>query len=37
MKWGTRTVANGAHVFSVVARDATGILTSEFETVNVNN
>jgi formylglycine-generating enzyme required for sulfatase activity len=35
--WDTTTVANGAHTLAVVARDATGILTSEFETVKVNN
>lgn len=35
--WDTTTVANGSHTLSVVARDATGILTSEFETVNVKN
>jgi formylglycine-generating enzyme len=37
MKWDTRTVANGSPVLSVVALDVAGILTSEFETVNVNN
>jgi formylglycine-generating enzyme required for sulfatase activity len=37
IKWDTTTVANGPHTLSVVARDATGILTSEFETVKVNN
>jgi hypothetical protein len=37
IKWDTTTAANGSHTLSVVARDATGILTSEFETVNVNN
>lgn len=37
INWDTTTVANGAHTLSVVARDATGILTSEFETVTVNN
>jgi hypothetical protein len=37
INWDTTTVANGPHTLSVVARDATGILTSEFETVKVNN
>ncbi|HEV2692210.1 MAG TPA: SUMF1/EgtB/PvdO family nonheme iron enzyme [Verrucomicrobiae bacterium] len=37
IKWDTRIVANGSHVLSVVARDATGILTAEFEPVTVNN
>jgi formylglycine-generating enzyme required for sulfatase activity len=37
INWDTTTAANGSHTLSVVARDATGILTSEFETVNVNN
>ena len=35
INWDTTTVANGTHTLSVVARDATGILTSEFETVKV--
>jgi formylglycine-generating enzyme required for sulfatase activity len=37
INWDTTTVANGNHTLSVVARDANGILTSEFETVKVNN
>jgi formylglycine-generating enzyme required for sulfatase activity len=37
INWDTTTVANGPHTLSVVARDATGVLTSEFETVKVNN
>jgi hypothetical protein len=37
INWDTTTVANGSHILSVVSRDATGILTSEFETVNVKN
>jgi formylglycine-generating enzyme required for sulfatase activity len=37
IRWDTATVANGPHTLSVVARGATGILTSEFETVNVKN
>jgi formylglycine-generating enzyme required for sulfatase activity len=37
INWDTSTVANGTHTLSVVARDTTGILTSEFETVKVNN
>jgi formylglycine-generating enzyme required for sulfatase activity len=37
IKWDTTTVANGPHTLSVVTRDASGILTSEFETVKVNN
>jgi hypothetical protein len=38
IKWDTTTVANGSHTLSVVARDPKqGILTSEFETVNVKN
>jgi formylglycine-generating enzyme required for sulfatase activity len=37
IKWDTTTAANGSHTLSVVAQDATGILTSEFETVDVNN
>jgi Bacterial Ig domain len=37
IKWDTTTVANGSHILSVVARDNIGILTSEFETVNVKN
>jgi len=35
--WNTTTVANGPHTISVVSRDATGLLTAEFETVTVNN
>jgi formylglycine-generating enzyme required for sulfatase activity len=37
IKWDTTTAVNGFHTVSVVARDATGILTSEFQTVKVNN
>jgi|GEM_PF-1925506 formylglycine-generating enzyme required for sulfatase activity len=37
IKWDTTSVVNGSHTLSVVARDDTGILTSEFETVKVNN
>jgi formylglycine-generating enzyme required for sulfatase activity len=37
INWDTTTAANGSHTLSVVARDATGVLTSEFETVKVNN
>jgi formylglycine-generating enzyme required for sulfatase activity len=37
INWDTTTVANGPHTLSVVARDATGILTPEFETVKVSN
>ena len=37
INWDTTTVANGPHTLSVVARDATGILTSEFVTVKVSN
>jgi hypothetical protein len=37
INWDTTTVANGTHTISVVARDATGILTSEFVTVTVKN
>jgi formylglycine-generating enzyme required for sulfatase activity len=37
IKWDTTTAANGSHTLSVLARDATGISTSEFETVKVNN
>jgi formylglycine-generating enzyme len=37
IKWDTTTVINGSHTLSVLARDVTGILTSEFETVTVNN
>jgi hypothetical protein len=37
INWDTTTVANGSHTLSVIARDATGILTSEFEMVTVNN
>ena len=37
IKWDTTTVADGSHTLSVVSRDATGILTSEFETVKVKN
>jgi sulfatase modifying factor 1 len=35
--WDTTTAVNGSHTLSVVARDDTGILTSEFETVKVSN
>jgi len=38
INWDTTTVANGPHTLSVVVRDPKkGILTSEFETVNVKN
>ncbi len=37
INWDTTTVANGPHTLSVVARDSSGILTSEFETVKVSN
>jgi sulfatase modifying factor 1 len=37
IKWDTTTAVNGSHTLSVVARDATGILTSEFEMVTVTN
>ena len=37
IKWDSTTVANGPHTLSVVSRDAKGLLTSEFETVTVNN
>jgi formylglycine-generating enzyme required for sulfatase activity len=37
VKWDTTAVVNGPHTLSVVARDASGILTSEFEMVKVNN
>jgi len=37
INWDTTTVANGPHTLSLVARDVTGILTSEFETVAVKN
>jgi hypothetical protein len=37
INWDTTTVANGNHMISVVSRDATGILTAEFESVKVNN
>ena len=36
-QWDTTQTANGTHTLSVVARDATGLLTAEFETVTVNN
>ena len=36
-QWDTTSAANGTHTLSVVARDATGLLTAEFETVTVNN
>lgn len=37
VNWDTTTVVNGAHTISAVARTTTGILTTEFETVRVNN
>jgi hypothetical protein len=37
INWDTTAVANGNHMISVVSRDATGILTAEFESVKVNN
>ena len=37
VQWDSTTVPNGAHTLSVVARDAHGLLTAEFETVQVKN
>ena len=37
VNWDTTTVAKGPHTLSVVSRDATGILTAEFESVTVSN
>ena len=35
-QWDSTQAANGTHTLSVVARDATGMVTSEFETMTVN-
>ena len=37
IQWNTTQATNGSHTLSLVSRDAKGILTSEFETVTVNN
>jgi len=37
INWDTTTVVDGPHTLSVVTWDVSGILTSEFETVKVNN